>query len=418
MEKFVIEGGVPLEGTVKVGGAKNAALPIMAACLLTEEECFLENIPYLTDTQVMGEALKELGVRVERKGEKLKINAGHLIQYEASYEMVRKMRASFLILGPLLARLGRARVALPGGCNIGRRPIDLHLKGLSQMGAKIEIKHGYVEAIAKRRLQGANVYFDFPSVGATENIILAACLANGTTTIKNSSCTPEVLDMINFLKKMGVRIDGGGTNIVKIEGKREISSANYSIISERIDAGTVMIAAGISKGKITLKRGNPDHLGALLAKLKEMGVKIEISDSAIRVNGESDINPIRARTLAYPGFSTDFQPQLSSLACLAKGKSIIEENIFENRFTHVPELRRMEAQIEEGNSRIIIEGVPFLSGAPVTAPDIRGGVALVLAGLAARGESEIFEIHHIDRGYERLEEKLSQLKVKIKRKEG
>ncbi len=417
MEKFVIEGGIPLEGTVRVSGSKNAALPIIAACLLTEGECYLENIPRLTDIQVMGEVLKGLGVKVKREEEKLKINAGYLTQYEPPYELVRKMRASFLILGPLLARLGRTRVALPGGCNIGRRPVDLHLKGLDQMGAKIEIKHGYVEAVAERGLQGANIHFDFPSVGATENIVLAACLANGTTTIENPSRTPEVLDLINFLRKMGVKIDDK-VNLIKIKGEREISPANYSVISDRIEAGTLLMAGAISKGKITLKGGNPYHLGTFLIKLKEMGVKIYISDSSIKITRESDINPVRVKTLSYPGFSTDFQPQLSSLACLAKGKSVIEETIFKNRFTHIPELRRMGAQIKEGNSRIIIEGVPFLSGAPVTASDIRGGVALVLAGLAARGESEVFKIHHIDRGYERLEEKLSQLRARIRRKEG
>jgi len=417
MGKFVIEGGIPLEGTVKVSGSKNAALPIMAACLLTEGECHLENIPHLADIQVMGKTLKELGVKVERKGEKLSVNAGHLTRYEASYELVRKMRASFLILGPLLARLSRARVPLPGGCNIGRRPIDLHLKGLNQMGAKIEIRHGYVEATAKKGLQGTNIYFDFPSVGATENIILAGCLAKGTTIIENPSRTPEVLDMINFLKEMGVKINEKKANLIKIEGRGEILPANYSIIPDRIEAGTLLIAGVISKGKIIVEGGNPNHLGTFLVKLKEMGVKIEISDKAIRATRESNINPVRVKTLSYPGFSTDLQPQLSSLACLAKGKSIIEETIFENRFTHVPELRRMGAQIEEGNSRIIIEGVPSLSGAQVTAPDIRGGAALVLAGLAARGRSEVFEIHHIDRGYERLEEKLSNLGARIRRKE-
>jgi len=417
MGKFVIEGGIPLEGVVKVSGSKNAALPIMAACLLTEGECHLKNIPHLADIQVMGKTLKELGVKVERKGEKLSVNAGHLTRYEASYELVRKMRASFLILGPLLARLSRARVALPGGCNIGRRPIDLHLKGLNQMGAKIEIRHGYVEATAKKGLQGTNIYFDFPSVGATENIILAGCLAKGTTIIENPSRTPEVLDMINFLKEMGVKINEKKANLIKIEGRGEILPANYSIIPDRIEAGTLLIAGVISKGKIIVEGGNPNHLGAFLVKLKEMGVKIEISDKAIRATRESNINPVRVKTLSYPGFSTDLQPQLSSLACLAKGKSIIEETIFENRFTHVPELRRMGAQIEEGNSRIIIEGVPSLSGAQVTAPDIRGGAALVLAGLAARGRSEVFEIHHIDRGYERLEEKLSNLGARIRRKE-
>ena len=417
MGKFVIEGGIPLEGTVKVSGSKNAALPIMAACLLTEGECHLKNIPHLADIQVMGKTLKELGVKVERKGEKLSVNAGHLTRYEASYELVRKMRASFLILGPLLARLSRARVPLPGGCNIGRRPIDLHLKGLNQMGAKIEIRHGYVEATAKKGLQGTNIYFDFPSVGATENIILAGCLAKGTTIIENPSRTPEVLDMIDFLKEMGVKINEKKANLIKIEGREEILPANYSIIPDRIEAGTLLIAGVISKGKIIVEGGNPNHLGTFLVKLKEMGVKIEISDKAIRATRESNINPVRIKTLSYPGFSTDLQPQLSSLACLAKGKSIIEETIFENRFTHVPELRRMGAQIEEGNSRIIIEGVPSLSGTQVTAPDIRGGAALVLAGLAARGRSEVFEIHHIDRGYERLEEKLSNLGARIRRKE-
>ena len=416
MGKFIIEGGVPLKGKVRINGAKNSALPLMAACLLTEGRCQLKNVPQLVDIITMKKVLEGLGSVIERENEGLKIDCTSLSNYEAPYELVRMMRASILVLGPLLARLGRARVSLPGGCAIGRRPVDLHLKGLVQMGAKIEVREGYIEAYAKRGLKGDNIYLDLPSVGATENIMLAASLARGVTVIEGASRAPEIIELATFLRKMGAKIEGVGTDSIRVEGVRELHPASYSIIPDRIEAGTLLIAGAITGGEVVLKEILPHHLGIVLAKLREMGMEIEVKDNQIRILGNNP-RPVKIKTLPYPGFPTDLQPQMTSLACLAQGTSIITETVFEDRFAHIAELQRMGAQIERKGQMVIVKGVPFLEGTIVKASDIRGGAALVLAGLAARGVTQICDIHHIDRGYERLEEKLSRLGARIKRVE-
>ncbi|MCD6082935.1 UDP-N-acetylglucosamine 1-carboxyvinyltransferase [Candidatus Aerophobetes bacterium] len=416
MGKFIIEGGVPLKGKVRISGAKNSALPLMAACLLTEGRCQLKNVPQLVDIITMKKVLEGLGSVIERENEGLKIDCTSLSNYEAPYELVRMMRASILVLGPLLARLGRARVSLPGGCAIGRRPVDLHLKGLVQMGARIEVREGYIEAYAKRGLKGDNIYLDLPSVGATENIMLAASLARGVTVIEGASRAPEIIELATFLRKMGAKIEGVGTDSIRVEGVRELHPASYSIIPDRIEAGTLLIAGAITGGEVVLKEILPHHLGIVLAKLREMGMEIEVKDDQIRILGNNP-HPVKIKTLPYPGFPTDLQPQMTSLACLAQGTSIITETVFEDRFAHIAELQRMGAQIERKGQMVIVKGVPFLEGTIVKASDIRGGAALVLAGLAARGVTQICDIHHIDRGYERLEEKLSRLGARIKRVE-
>ncbi|RLE10873.1 UDP-N-acetylglucosamine 1-carboxyvinyltransferase [Candidatus Aerophobetes bacterium] len=416
MGKFIIEGGVPLKGKVRISGAKNSALPLMAACLLTEGRCQLKNVPQLVDIITMKKVLEGLGSVIERENEGLKIDCTSLSNYEAPYELVRMMRASILVLGPLLARLGRARVSLPGGCAIGRRPVDLHLKGLVQMGAKIEVREGYIEAYAKRGLKGDNIYLDLPSVGATENIMLAASVARGVTVIEGASRAPEIIELATFLRKMGAKIEGVGTDSIRVEGVRELHPASYSIIPDRIEAGTLLIAGAITGGEVVLKEILPHHLGIVLAKLREMGMEIEVKDNQIRILGNHP-RPVKIKTLPYPGFPTDLQPQMTSLACLAQGTSIITETVFEDRFAHIAELQRMGAQIERKGQMVIVKGVPFLEGTIVKASDIRGGAALVLAGLAARGVTQICDIHHIDRGYERLEEKLSRLGARIKRVE-
>lgn len=416
MGKFIIEGGVPLKGKVRINGAKNSALPLMAACLLTEGRCQLKNVPQLVDIITMKKVLEGLGSVIERENEGLKIDCTSLSNYEAPYELVRMMRASILVLGPLLARLGRARVSLPGGCAIGRRPVDLHLKGFVQMGAKIEVREGYIEAYAKRGLKGDNIYLDLPSVGATENIMLAASLARGVTVIEGASRAPEIIELATFLRKMGAKIEGVGTDSIRVEGVRELHPASYSIIPDRIEAGTLLIAGAITGGEVVLKEILPHHLGIVLAKLREMGMEIDVKDNQIRILGNNP-RPVKIKTLPYPGFPTDLQPQMTSLACLAQGTSIITETVFEDRFAHIAELQRMGAQIERKGQMVIVKGVPFLEGTIVKASDIRGGAALVLAGLAARGVTQICDIHHIDRGYERLEEKLSRLGARIKRVE-
>lgn len=415
MDRFVIEGGFPLKGKLKVNGAKNAALPLMAGCLLMDGISRLENVPSLTDISTMAQILEGFGVEVERKDRVLDIDAAHLSRYEAPYESVKLLRASILVLGPLLTRWGHARICLPGGCDIGRRPVDLHLRGLRQLGAKIEVNNRYIEAFAKGRLKGSNIYLNVPSVGATENLMLAASLAKGTTLIKNGSCSPEVIDLANFLKSAGAKIEGEGTDLIKIEGVNELKRVHYGIIPDRIEAGTLMMAAIITKGEISLEEICSNHLTSVFLKLRQLGAEIEVADSSVTVKGGNRLKPIRVKTLPYPGFSTDLQPQITALACLARGTSIIRETVFENRFTHVPGLRKMGARIEENKSQVITKSIPCLKGVPVSAPDIRGGAALTLAGLAAEGTTQIEGIHHLDRGYEALEKKLSRLGAKITR---
>ncbi len=417
MDKFVIEGGFSLKGKLRVNGAKNAALPLMAGCLLTEGISRLENVPSLIDILTMAQVLEGLGIKVRRKNRTLEIDTTHLSYYEAPYKPVKLLRASILILGPLLARRGHARVCLPGGCNIGRRPVDLHIKGLRQLGAKIEVNNGYIEAYTKGSLRGSSIYLNVPSVGATENLMLAASLARGITLIRNASSSPEVVDVANFLKRAGAKIEGEGTNLIKIEGVRQLNSVHHRIIPDRIEAGTLIMAAIITKGEISLEEICSNHLTSIFVKLRQMGAEIEAGDRRVRVKGGNLLKPIRVKTLPYPGFSTDLQPQITALACLARGTSVIRETIFEDRFAHVEGLRKMGARIEEDKSQVRTKGVPCLKGAVVRAPDIRGGAALTLAGLAAEGRTEIKGIHHLDRGYEGLEEKLSKLGAKITRVE-
>jgi len=415
LDKFIIKGGFPLKGKLRVNGAKNATLPILAACLLTEGKSHLENVPCLTDIVTMCRVLEELGVKAERENKTVEVDSVSLSCWETPYDLVKLMRASILVLGPLLARCRRARVSLPGGCNIGARPVDLHLEGLKQLGASIEVRNGYIEARVKKNLLGANIYLDVPSVGATENIMFAATLAKGTTLIKNPSCDPEVIDVANFLKKMGAHIEGEGTDIVRIDGVKELFPASHSVIPDRIEAGTLLMAAVITKGEVILERISPSYLRIILDKLRQMGAEVDVDNHTVRVKGDDVLRPIGVKTLPYPGFSTDLQPQITSVVCLAEGTSTITETIFESRFTHIAGLKKMGAQIKREKAKVEVNGVSSLRRASVTAPDIRGGAALVLAGLAAEGMSEVKEITHVDRGYEKLEEKLSKLGARIER---
>ncbi|MCD6232159.1 UDP-N-acetylglucosamine 1-carboxyvinyltransferase [Candidatus Aerophobetes bacterium] len=416
MEKFVIEGEIPLEGKVKISGAKNAILPLMAACLLAGKSCQLRNVPYLTDITIMSDILKNLGVKVKRDNGQLNIDSSNIYEDKVPFELGSRIRASILTLGPLLARLGHARVSLPGGCKIGKRPIDLHLKGLKEMGTRIKVEDEYIEAFAPHGLKGKEIHLSFPSVGATENIILAASLASGTTVIKNACCSPEILDLIKFLKSMGVRIKREGIDSIKIEGVKETHSVEHSVIPDRIEAGTFILAGIITRGKITIEGVYPEHLRTPLTKLKKMGAKIDCKDKEIKVYGENNhLHSVKITTLPYPGFPTDLQPQMTALSCFAQGVSIITETIFENRFTCIPELQKMGANIKVEGRRIKIKGVSSLKGASLTACNIQGGAALVLAGLAAQGITEVYNVSHVDRGYESLEKKLSILGAKIKR---
>ena len=417
MEKFIIQGEVPLKGKIRVKGAKNSALPLMAGCLLTEGKSYLENIPHLTDITVMMKVLEGLGAEVKREDDILEINTAKLSHHEAPYDLVKMMRASILVLGPILARFGYARVPLPGGCNIGARPINLHLEGLKKLGAEIKVKNGYIEARTKRRLKGNSIYLNLPSVGATEDLLLAASLTEGTTLINNASYSPEVIDLINFLKKMGAKIENRGGKLIKVEGVKELRPVSYSIIPDRIEAGTFIMAGIITRGEVTIEGAHIDHLKTPLAKLREMDVKMEITDNEVKIRGESVWKPMKIKTLPYPGFSTDLQPQITTLACLTQGVSAIVETIFKDRFTHISELRKMGADIERKEGMAIVKGVPLLRGTSVVASDIRGGAALILAGLAAKGVTEIHNIYHIDRGYEKIEERLSKLGANILRVE-
>lgn len=413
MEKLIIKGGKRLKGEVTVSGAKNSALPLMAAALLTEGCNSFSNIPQLRDIKTIKELLRRLGVEVSG-GEVVQVDASHLHFYEASYDLVKTMRASILVLGPLVARLGKARVSLPGGCAIGPRPIDLHLKSLESMGAKITLDSGYIVAEC-RKLRGTRIYFDVSTVTGTENIMMAATLAKGTTVIENAAKEPEVEELACVLNKMGAKIEGAGTDVITIEGVKNLHAVNHAIMSDRIEAGTYMIAAGITQGDVTILNCNVKHLNALMEKLGEIGLKITPGDKGLRVEGNSSLKSTDVKTLPYPGFPTDMQAQIMSLLCLADGSSIISETIFKDRFMHVGELKRMGADIRtEGNSAIV-NGVKKLCGAPVMATDLRASASLVIAGLVARGVTELNRVYHLDRGYERVEEKLSQLGADIER---
>ena len=416
-EKFIITGGKRLEGSVEISGAKNSALSIMAATLLTKDVCILRNIPHLTDVDTMIAVIRKLGIKVEWKEDNtLYIDSDYFNNYEAPYELVKKMRASILVMGPLLARLHKAKISLPGGCAIGARPVDFHIKGFETLGAQVEVEKGYIKAEVNK-LKGGDIYLDFPSLGATENIMMAASLAEGVTKIENAAKDPEVVELGNFLIKMGAKIEGLGTDLIKINGVKKLNGVDYNIIPDRIEAGTYMIAAAITSGDILIEKIDPLLIKPLIVKLEEAGVKIKQGKDLIEVMGPNSINAVDIKTLPYPGFPTDIQPQFMALSCVAKGTSVIIETVFENRFAHTGDLIRMGADIKVEGRSAIIKGVKKLSAAPVMASDLRGGAALILAGLAADGTTELSRIYHLDRGYVNLEKKLTALGADIHRVE-
>ncbi|OLC13355.1 MAG: UDP-N-acetylglucosamine 1-carboxyvinyltransferase [Candidatus Rokubacteria bacterium 13_1_40CM_69_27] len=413
--RLVIEGGVPLRGSVAVSAAKNAALPALTAGLLTVEPLVFTNVPDLQDVRTMIRLLETLGAAVDRAGARVRVRVERVTSEVAPYELVSTMRASVLVLGPLVARHGTARVALPGGCAIGVRPIDQHLKGLTRLGAEITIENGYVVARASR-LKGARIATDLVTVTGTENLMMAAALAEGTTVIENAAREPEVVDLADVLNAMGARIHGAGTVRIEIEGVADLGGTTHTIVPDRIEAGTVIVAGAITGGDVTVTGLVPDHVSAVLAKLEECGVALEVGPGRVRVCGPERPRPADVTTSPFPGFPTDMQAQLMTLLGLADGQSRVTETIFENRFMHAAELVRMGASIETEGSTAIIRGVPFYQGAPVMASDLRASAALVLAGLAARGRTEVSRVYHLDRGYERLEAKLAALGARIERR--
>ena len=416
MEKLIIHGGHELHGRVKISGAKNAVLPIIAATLLAQDKpCVLDEVPYLNDVCTIAEVLRQLGAKVDfnRQQHTLFVDSTVLKTVDAPYDLVRKMRASFVIMGPLLARYGKAKISMPGGCAIGTRPIDLHLKGFEALGAEIEIGHGFISATAPNGLKGTSIYLDFPSVGATENIIMAACMAEGQTILENAAQEPEIIDLANFLNIMGAKIRGAGTNVIKITGVPKLIGHNYTIIPDRIEAGTYMVAVAMTGGDIYIENAISEHLKPVIAKLNEAGVKIEEDIDGIRVSCNKRPKAIDIKTLPDPGFPTDMQAQFMAMLTIADGTGLVTETVFENRFMHVDELKRMGACIKVDGRTSIVEGVPSLNGCQVKATDLRAGAAMVLAGLVANGETEVSYIHHIDRGYDNLVEKLCGLGADI-----
>lgn len=414
MDKIVIQGGRTLKGEVRISGAKNAALPILVSSLLTDGWNTYSNVPDLKDIQSTKLLLANLGARIETDGDIIRIDAGGVCNYEAPYDLVRKMRASILVLGPLVARLKKARISLPGGCAIGARPINLHLKGLERLGASIELKHGYVEASADC-LKGNEIYLDIATVTGTENLMMAAVLAKGITVLRNAAREPEVIALADVLNKMGAKIEGAGTSVITIQGVSTLHPISVSIIPDRIETGTFMISAALTRGDVTLLGCEPDHLKATIHKLRLSGARITIEGKQIRVLGGDEILSVDIKTLPYPGFPTDMQAQFMVLMSVANGFSIISETIFENRFIHISELRRMGANIKISGNTAMITGVPTLSGAPVMATDLRASASLILAGLVAVGTTEVNRIYHLDRGYETIEKKFARLGAAIKR---
>jgi UDP-N-acetylglucosamine 1-carboxyvinyltransferase len=419
LDKLIIEGGVPLHGEVIVSGAKNAALPILCAGLLAETPLVLTGVPELRDVASTLTLLDTMGVKVSKTGDQVSLDASDVASFEATYEMVKTMRASILVLGPLLARFGTARVSLPGGCAIGSRPVDLHIKGLQAMGAAMHITHGYIQAstlhLPNRRLQGATYYMDMVTVTGTENLMMAAALAQGTTVLENAAKEPEVVDLAECLNKMGAKITGAGTDTITIQGVERLSGANHHIVCDRIEAGTYMVAAAMTGGEVTLKNARADLLEAVIEKLREAGVEISTDSNSITVKSNGQLKAVNIRTAPHPAFPTDMQAQFMAMNTMAEGVSTVVETIFENRFMHVQELQRMGANIEIQGNTAFVKGVPALEGANVMATDLRASAGLVLAGLVAEGETVIDRIYHLDRGYERLEEKLNQLGAKVRR---
>jgi UDP-N-acetylglucosamine 1-carboxyvinyltransferase len=416
METIVIRGGAVLNGEVAVGGAKNAALPLLFSTLLTRERCVIRNVPALADVRTALAVLRHLGARITQspEGREVIIDASEVGSTEAPYELVKTMRASFLVLGPLLARFGHARVSTPGGCAIGTRPVDLHLAGLAKMGARLRISEGYVEAEADR-LRGAKIVLDFPSVGATQQLMMAAALAEGTTVIENAAREPENVCLAVALERMGVPVRGAGTAEITLEGRPELGGGEHTVIPDRIEAGTFMVGAAITGGSVQVTGARADHLDAFIAKLREAGVVVREGESGVRVEANGRLQAVDVKTMPYPGFPTDLQAQFMALMTRASGTSTFTETIFENRFLHAQELVRMGADIKADGNRAVVRGPQSLSGAPVMATDLRASVCLVLAGLAARGTTHVARVYHLDRGYERLEAKLAALGADVRR---
>jgi UDP-N-acetylglucosamine 1-carboxyvinyltransferase len=412
MDKIIIEGGIPLNGEVTISGAKNAALPALSACLLTGGWHTLDNVPRLQDIKTIKEILYNLGVLFEENGQTFRVNSDNLNSYSAPYKLVKTMRASILVLGPLLSRLGKAKISLPGGCAIGTRPINLHLKGLSAMGADIVLEHGYVVASAKK-LRGANIFFDIETVTGTENLMMAAVTAEGETVLNNAAKEPEVADLAHMLNLMGAKIKGAGTDTITIEGVKELHPVKHTVIPDRIETGTFLVAAAITRGKVRIKGCNQDHIETIVEKLLESGISIEKHGKDIVIIGQDNIKGIDIKTMPFPGFPTDMQAQFMALMCTADGWSMIRETIFENRFMHVGELIRMGADIEINGGQALVRGKKDLLGTQVMATDLRASASLVLAGLAAEGQTEISRVYHLDRGYQDLDVKLSLLGSKI-----
>lgn len=416
MEKIIVRGGKRLSGTVKVEGAKNAVLPVIAATLLASKgKSIIHDVPALSDVYTISEVLRYLGADVKIEGNTITVDASRDLKLEAPFEYVRKMRASVLVMGSLLARNGRARVALPGGCAIGSRPIDQHLKGFEAMGASVKVGNGFIDAEVKGRLRGAKIYLDFPSVGATENIMMAAVLAEGTTVIENCAKEPEIVDLANFLNAMGAKVRGAGTGTIRIEGVDELTGTFHTVIPDRIEAGTFMVAAAITGGNVLIQGAVPEHLSSLIAKMEEMGVTIIEEENGLRVIGPEKLKAVDIKTMPYPGFPTDMQSQMMALLLKAEGTSMVTETVFENRFMHVEEFRRMNADIKIEGRSVIINGPCNLQGAEVAATDLRAAAALILAGLAAEGYTRVTELRHLDRGYVRFHEKLAALGADIVR---
>jgi UDP-N-acetylglucosamine 1-carboxyvinyltransferase len=415
MDRIVITGGGPLRGEVSVSGAKNSALPLLASTILGGEECVLTNVPRVVDVMTMGKLLGMLGASVVQEGNRAVVRADVIHSTQAPYDLVKTMRASVLVLGPLLARWGEATVSMPGGCAIGSRPVNLHLAGLAKLGAEVSIEHGYIRATAKR-LKGARIYCDTTTVTGTENLMMAASLAQGTTVIENAAKEPEIVDLANFLVKRGARISGAGTDVITIEGVRELRGSDHEVIPDRIEAGTLLVAGAITKGSVTVNRCRPDHLEALLIKLREAGATIHIDKERVQLSVEKRLKSVDIRTLPFPGFPTDMQAQMVALMTVSEGTSVITETVFESRFMHVEELWRMGADIKVEGNCAVVTGPTRLAGAPVMASDLRASAGLILAGLAAKGVTEVLRVYHLDRGYERIEEKLRGLGAKIERK--
>ena len=415
MEKLIINGSTQLRGSVKISGAKNSAVAVLPAAILSPDTVHLENLPDITDVRTMITILEDLGVSIRRRGKNaIDLKTGNLSKIAPSYDLVKKMRASYYFMGSLLARFGQAEVPIPGGCDLGPRPIDQHLKGFAALGAKSTMEHGMIKLWADK-LVGAHIYFDVVSIGATVNLMLAATVAEGKTVLENVAKEPEIVDVANFLNAMGANVRGAGTDVIRIEGTKQFSGANHTVIPDRIEAGTFMLAAASTGGSVRVEDVIPKHLESITAKLREVGANVEVEPETIKVEGLEPLKPSDIKTFPYPGFPTDLQPPAMVLLTAAKGLSVITENVFDGRYSHVDELKRMGATIKVEGRTALIEGGSVLSGAPVSAPDLRSGAALIIAAIMAEGESEISAIEHVDRGYEVLEDKLTKLGASIRR---